>query len=162
MPGALGAGRLGDVPERLQIGRALAALRAARAWTQGELGERSGIAKAQISRYERGVDTPTPRTLGSLVEGLGVTLPQFRHLMDVLDRLLEGRGPAPAAVPWLPEDLERALPGFFGRRAEAGADEGGRGGADASDDTEVERLAQEAADFAARLVRLHFRRLPPR
>jgi transcriptional regulator with XRE-family HTH domain len=145
-----------------QIGRTLAALRVARGWTQGELGERSGVAKAQISRYERGADTPAPRTLSALLDGLGVALPQFRHLMDVLGRLLEGRGPAPASVPWLPEDLEHALPGFFGRRAGEGAEEGGRGGADASDDTEVERLAQEAADFAARLVRLHFRRLEPR
>jgi len=142
-----------------QIGRGLAALRAARGWTQGELGERSGIAKAQVSRYERGADAPTPRALGALLDGLGVTLPQLRHLMDVLGRLLDGRGPAPASVPGLPEDLERALPGFFGRRAGEGAAEEARAGAEGEADAEVERLAQKAADFAARLVRLHFRRL---
>ena len=42
--------------------------------TQKELSERTGIAQADISRFENGTGNPSLRTLKRLAEGLGMSL----------------------------------------------------------------------------------------
>ena len=47
-------------------------LRSLLGWTQSELAVRSGVAEPAICRYERGNQTPSPRTLERLCEAVGV------------------------------------------------------------------------------------------
>lgn len=142
---------------RPQIGRTLAALRSARGWTQAALGEASGVAKAQVSRYERGADDPSPRTLHALLDALGASAAEFYHLMDLLDRLIEGERRRQPPDRWPPEDLPLAWPELGGASGKTETTE--PSAPREAEDPEVERLASDAATLAARLVRLHFRRL---
>ncbi len=48
--------------------------REARGWSLGDLAERSGVAKATISKIERGEASPTATVLGRLSGGLGLSL----------------------------------------------------------------------------------------
>jgi transcriptional regulator with XRE-family HTH domain len=57
---------------KLQIGRNLAACRAAAGMTQEQLSHASGVATAQISRIENGRANPHMETLVRLAEALGV------------------------------------------------------------------------------------------
>ena len=60
-------------PER-QIMRAILEGRDERALTQKQLAEVTGIAQADISRFENGTGNPSLRTLKRLAEGLGMSL----------------------------------------------------------------------------------------
>ena len=60
-------------PER-QIMRALIEGRDERDLTQKQLAEVTGIAQADISRFENGTGNPSLRTLKRLAEGLGMSL----------------------------------------------------------------------------------------
>jgi transcriptional regulator with XRE-family HTH domain len=66
-------------------------LRALRGWSKSQLADASGIDKSQISRYELGKETPSPRTLERLAAAVG--LPRFllasttafiRHLREAM------------------------------------------------------------------------------
>ncbi len=50
-------------------------LRALRGWNKTQLADASGVDKSQISRYELGRETPSPRTLERLAAAVG--LPPF-------------------------------------------------------------------------------------
>lgn len=156
LPAPRAPSRFAAVPDRPQIGRTLAALRAARGWTQGALGEASGVDKAQISRYERGADDPSPRTLHALLDAFGTTTADFYHLMETLERLLDGERRREPPMSWPPEELPIAWPGLGGV---GGAGRSAEAEPEKAQDAEVERLARDAGSLAARLVRLHFRRL---
>lgn len=54
------------------IGGRVQRLREAKEWSLGELAGRSGIDKGAISRLERGLRSPTPRTVRDLANALGV------------------------------------------------------------------------------------------
>lgn len=75
-------------------------LRALRGWTQTELAEASGIAKSQISRYEGGKETPSPRTRERLAAAVGLPpflLPQVTAFIRRLREAMAGQGAAGAA-----------------------------------------------------------------
>ena len=55
------------------FGETLRSLRAARGLTQKELGERVGLSKAVISKYENALGYPTLDTVVALAEFFGVT-----------------------------------------------------------------------------------------
>ncbi|MGW2080595.1 helix-turn-helix domain-containing protein [Streptomyces sp. NPDC001939] len=56
------------------IGTQVAALRAARGWTQAQLAEAARTTQAQVSRIEQGTVTPTLPVLGRLAAALGARL----------------------------------------------------------------------------------------
>jgi len=76
------------------FGERLARLRRARSWNQRQLGERTGLGGATISKYERQEYLPRPEALGRLAEALGTSI----------DYLLTGRERKPA-----PDSRLRAL-----------------------------------------------------
>lgn len=67
-PGAPVEGALSDV-ER-QLGGRVAALRAARAWTQGDLAQAVGVTKGYVSKIENGRIVPPVGTLLKIAEAL--------------------------------------------------------------------------------------------
>lgn len=173
MPASQPCGYIEAMPEQRMIGRTLAALRAAHGWSRAELAERSGVPEHRISRFERGEARPETPTLERLGEALQVRRSELRRWVDAVTAVLEGSSLHPprlesiASVSWpfldsllsrqrgnpgekrdLDEDRERCSD-----RAPGGA------GDRPHEDPEVERLAREAADLAARFVRLSFRRL---
>ncbi len=75
-------------------------IREARGLTQTDLGERAGIAPAEISRLERGRRVPRVDTLGRIAEALGVAPASFFEVdgeveplavVEQLDVLLRGQ-----------------------------------------------------------------------
>lgn len=62
---------------RQALGSRIAKLRAARAWTQGELGQRTGIHPTRLSKLENGHATPSVCELILLAEALETTLDAF-------------------------------------------------------------------------------------
>ena len=58
----------------MTIGKTLLRIRMDRGMTQGELGERAGLATSYISRIENGRIQPTLKTLTRVTEALGVPL----------------------------------------------------------------------------------------
>jgi transcriptional regulator with XRE-family HTH domain len=55
----------------------LRAEREARGWTLADLGERSGVSRAMVSKVERGEASPTAALLGRLSAAFGLTLSQL-------------------------------------------------------------------------------------
>lgn len=155
------------MPEQPMMGRTLAALRAAHGWSRAELAERSGVSEAEISRYERGEDQPSIPTLEHLGEALQVRRYELRRWIDAVTAVVEGSSLRP---PRLEPDRSASWPFLEGKlpwdEAEPGGEEGAaagseadrRPGRDPAGDPEVDRLAREAAELAARFVRLSFRR----
>ena len=74
-----------DTPLAQRITKARSSL----GWSQAELAQASGIAAAQISRYEQGRSHPRPEAIGKLAKALNV---QFEWL-------LTGEGPMDANLP---------------------------------------------------------------
>lgn len=143
------------MPDNWTTGRALAALRMAHGWTQAELAERSGVAKAQISRYERGKGQPSVRILTRLAEALHLSLVEFHHWQEDLRQLVERRSAEPPPRPSAPV-VDWPLPvGRMPWETEADAVPPG-------DDRDVELLARDTGKLAERFVRLHFRNLERR
>lgn len=154
------------------IGRTLAALRAAHGWSRAELSARSGVSEHRISRYERGEARPEIPTLECLGEALQVRRSELRRWIDAVTAVVEGSSLHPprlesiASVSWpFLDTLLSREPGDPGE--EADGDEERNPGTDRPpgcagnlphEDPEVERLARDAADLAARFVRLSFRR----
>ena len=56
------------------IAQRLKALRGERAWSLDELGARSGVSRATLSRLENGETSPTTAVLGRLCSAYGMTL----------------------------------------------------------------------------------------
>jgi transcriptional regulator with XRE-family HTH domain len=59
-----------------QIGRRLAGRRIALKWSQEFLGEQVGVEPETISRIERGIHTPSLKSLIRLIDTLGITFSQ--------------------------------------------------------------------------------------
>lgn len=62
------------------ISRVPAALRAVRKekdWTQEELAHRAGLTTTYVSQIERGLKSPSLRSLGKIADALGITLSTF-------------------------------------------------------------------------------------
>ena len=77
----------------VRFGIAVRALRRRHGWTQAQLGSRTGLSQAAVSRVERGFgDRCTVQTLARLVAALGarISLRVLSHGED-LDRLLDAR-----------------------------------------------------------------------
>ncbi len=149
--------------EQVTLGRTLAALRAAHGWTQAELAEASGVDKAQISRYERGVDQPSGRTVKALVEALHAEPADLPRLQATLERIVGGgsrkgreRVVSSAGVSVLAELLG------VGGSGPAASRPGSTTTAEVPPDDEVDRIARQAGDTVERLVRLHFAQLAGR
>jgi transcriptional regulator with XRE-family HTH domain len=138
--------RRGD-PE--DLAPAVTLLRALRGWSQKQLADASGVAKSQISRYERGDEAPSRRTQERLAAAVG--LPTFlldllvafvRRLRESLDgpsaaanAPAESRGVTPETQRMVLEALDRAasqaraeLKLHAGRRAAAFAVSSSGGG----------------------------------
>lgn len=86
-----------DQQERLDKFRAqyrrandLLELRTARGLSQAELARRSGVAQADISRFERGQGNPTERTLLALAAELGADYRLVETTDDETDLLQPG------------------------------------------------------------------------
>src|SRR5205809_5928483 len=62
---------------RLMVGMRVCALRKARGWSQGALGERANLNPSSIARIEHGERVPTLTDLAKLAEAFGLTLPEF-------------------------------------------------------------------------------------
>jgi transcriptional regulator with XRE-family HTH domain len=56
-----------------EFGRRLYAFMLKKRWNQSELARQAGVARDMVSRYIRGQALPTPKTLESLAEALGVS-----------------------------------------------------------------------------------------
>lgn len=119
------------------LGSGLAALRALRGFTQAELGQRAGVDKASISRWERGQETPSGASVTKLLAALGA---ERRHLMIVVGLVDELRG----------EGAASAAPSADAPQPEAPGDPG-------SPDDEVALLARDAGAVVERALRLYFR-----
>ena len=59
------------------VGKRVCALRKARGWSQGALGERANLNPTSISRIEHGERVPTLTDLAKLAEAFGLTLPEL-------------------------------------------------------------------------------------
>jgi transcriptional regulator with XRE-family HTH domain/tetratricopeptide (TPR) repeat protein len=83
-------------------------------WTQEKLAAESGVAESAISRYERGLQVPSPRTLERLCEGAkvpyavvqGVLRPALREVLAT--RAENATSPSRSAAAWT-DELMRAL-----------------------------------------------------
>ncbi|MFI1164341.1 helix-turn-helix domain-containing protein [Streptomyces sp. NPDC020801] len=64
-------------PVDARLGARLAALRAERGWSLGELAERSGVSRSTLSRAERAETSPTAALLGRLCQVYGRTMSQL-------------------------------------------------------------------------------------
>lgn len=142
-----------------EMGRILAGLRVMRGWTQAELARRSGVAKAQISRYERGVTWPH-LTLDRVLHGLQAEREHLQAMRTVLRELESGVGSRRHSglshEPW-PQQLAKTILWTLDRKEllapEVDATEPEL---QPGDDPEVDRIAREAAALVERLIRLHF------
>jgi len=147
------------MPDNWMIGRTLAALRVAHGWTQAELGERTGMDKSQISRYERDEEQPGPRNLQRLAEALHLDPVELHHWQRKLHELVERTSPGPPPRP-APPVVDWPFP--VGRMPWETDETEVPSGSGALGDQEVERLARETGRLAERFVRLHFRHLGER
>jgi transcriptional regulator with XRE-family HTH domain len=97
----------------MDIGKRLAALRASKEMSQGDVEKRTGLLRCYVSRVENGHTTPSLDTLQRWAEALEVEIYQL---------FFEGRG-APKHVPAGPMDglneREMKLFAFFRRANEA-------------------------------------------
>ncbi len=76
-------------------------LRALRGWNKTQLADASGIDKSQISRYELGRETPSPRTMARLAAGVGLPTFLLEPAVSFVRRLREavaGQGLAEAGA----------------------------------------------------------------
>lgn len=64
------------------LGSALRWLRYKRDLSQHDVASRSGLHKAQISKYERGRDSPSVKNLGKLLDALGVRLGDLETALE--------------------------------------------------------------------------------
>lgn len=85
------AGIVLAVPLLRRTGEAVRLLRERAGKTQGELAKASGLALSVVSRVELGRQAPSIRTLGAMMDALGVSV---RDLADALDAV-DGRAPQP-------------------------------------------------------------------
>ncbi|CCK25952.1 DNA-binding protein [Streptomyces davaonensis JCM 4913] len=67
----------GPDPVDVRLGARLAALRAERGWSLGEVAERSGVSKSTLSRAERAEISPTAALLNRLCAVYGRTMSQL-------------------------------------------------------------------------------------
>ncbi|MEU9732918.1 XRE family transcriptional regulator [Streptomyces sp. NPDC048002] len=76
------ASEVGPDPVDVRLGARLAALRAERGWSLGEVAERSGISKSTLSRAERAEISPTAAQLNRLCAAYGRTM---SHLLGEVE-----------------------------------------------------------------------------
>jgi transcriptional regulator with XRE-family HTH domain len=81
-----------DLPGAIALGRA------ARGWNRAQLARASGLGKSSISDYERGVKTPTLRSLHRIAAALGVSAADLFELAAVVRRFQGGPPSAERAV----------------------------------------------------------------
>ncbi|GGX86703.1 helix-turn-helix domain-containing protein [Streptomyces minutiscleroticus] len=74
---AQGGGGAEPDPVDVRLGARLAALRAERGWSLGELAERSGVSRSTLSRAERAETSPTAALLNRLCAVYGRTMSQL-------------------------------------------------------------------------------------
>lgn len=91
------------------LGEVIRTLREERGWNQGQLARRAGISVAMVSNYERGVRTPSLKTLGEIFDALEIRLGPLDNRLDVANDRHDS-----AATPLWPSapdgvDLERFL-----------------------------------------------------
>jgi len=60
----------------------LRALRQEKHWTQEELADRAGLHFTYISQIERGLKSPSLRSLGQIADALGITLSMLVKRME--------------------------------------------------------------------------------
>jgi transcriptional regulator with XRE-family HTH domain len=77
MPKAHAAGGRRNISPEVAFGRMLAEIRKSKALSQEEFGARSGYHRTYISQLERGVKSPSLRTIFNLAETLGVAPSQI-------------------------------------------------------------------------------------
>jgi transcriptional regulator with XRE-family HTH domain len=73
----------GPTARRRQLGFRLLALREARGWTAEEAGERAGVSKATVSRYERGKGNVRWNWVDQLCRAYGVSDDERETLVDL-------------------------------------------------------------------------------
>ncbi|MFG2471774.1 helix-turn-helix domain-containing protein [Streptomyces canus] len=78
----------GPDPVDIRLGVRLAALRAERGWSLGELAERSGVSKSTLSRAERAETSPTASLLNRLCGVYGRTMSQLLSEVEAEPALL--------------------------------------------------------------------------
>jgi transcriptional regulator with XRE-family HTH domain len=92
-------------------------LRSIRHWTQAELATAAGVDRASISDYERGLKTPSRKTLEKIVAAVGVPFARVERLLPILRSLRLSReeavgaagGNAAAPAPEGPAALAQAV-----------------------------------------------------
>ena len=68
--------------EKAEIGNKLKRLRLERGLSQTELADICGMNQTQVTRYEQGVNRPTPKMLDKLANGLDVAPEYFTDIED--------------------------------------------------------------------------------
>ena len=97
------------------LGATVALLRALQGWTKKQLADASGVDRSQISRYELGKETPSPRTLERLATTVGLPpylLPQIEAFIRSLREVMQGRpssGASTAEPAGLPLETKQAI-----------------------------------------------------
>src|SRR5215213_8957742 len=79
-------------------------------WTQAELAEAAGVDRASISDYERGIKTPSRKTLEKIVKAVGVPLARAERLLPILRSLRLSREEAAGAAEGSPVTATFDLP----------------------------------------------------
>ncbi|MGW0600451.1 helix-turn-helix domain-containing protein [Streptomyces sp. NPDC002776] len=117
-------------PVDVRLGARLAALRAERGWSLGEVAERSGVSKSTLSRVERAEISPTAALLNRLCGVYGRTMSQLLSEVEsepaLLVRAAEQQVWADRASGFVRRSVSPPHPGLRGELVEgrlaAGAD----------------------------------------
>lgn len=117
-------------PVDARLGARLAALRAGRGWSLGELAERSGVSRSTLSRAERAEISPTASLLNRLCHVYGRTMSQLLSEVEAESALLVRAAEQPVwedrASGFVRRSVSPPAPGLRGELVEgrlaAGAD----------------------------------------
>jgi len=100
---------------REDLGMVVKLIRFLTGWSQRELARASGVSAAQVSRFERGLQAPTPEMLERLILAAGVTIIHIGQMMPILQ--LYFRAGPPVRFPFSPHAsmTVRSMAQSFGR-----------------------------------------------
>lgn len=93
-----------ELPGAIALGRSL------RGWSQRRLAKASGVGQSRISDYERGLKTPTMRSLERIAAALGVSAVDLFELAAVARRFRPGGSPGAETARRPPPTRLRPLP----------------------------------------------------